>query len=569
MASSTHPFDAAWLALQQPTEKAQVSAISLLPASFAELHTHFSGHVTERWCLSGDRGPERRVQSSVSGDPATGGGDRDLGICNPCAAEPSATWMLEGLKPAEEADPYEFQITALQERGLRGRCPFTGVSVTSRHSFAVTRQVIFYRFETSEVYYVATAHIGDGFPRHAYYFPARDLLVKRDAEAWGVEPGHVALLKAFLVGHASDVVAYLRDTKEGACRAVMIGHPNFAHHLMNELSALQVLVTRGLLGLIDLLLVMREPLGQLEELFPELSAIGVVRVSGGGSSLEPIPVPTFEQLLRRRCFVMNIGARQVPESVVRRIRRVARRHTPVEKQRAIRSAHRRHAPLLWVSVRMHNRTLTDQRETLGALLKVLKRDYPRAGVVIDGFSIAADGEPLLKSNEKELLRQQQVLVETLREDMGSAGPELISTIGCPIWESVLWAGAVDAYLAHHGTLQHKVGWLGNKPGVVHSNPSVLASNNRWVFAIREQGVAPVYLAADLSRDMSGGQGAEYSRSYRIAWSDLYVALQGVLDLCMRDSRRRVSPSLEERYRRLAGSLKQAVRGVLRRLRVVG
>jgi hypothetical protein len=65
--------------------------------------------------------------------------------------------------------------------------------------------------------------------------------------------------------------------------------------------------------------------------------------------------------------------------------------------------------------------------------------------------------------------------------------EVLSLVGLPLLEIALYATIADAYLAHHGSIQHKIGWLGHCHGVVHANRTVLSTPLLWEPALRGPG----------------------------------------------------------------------------------
>jgi hypothetical protein len=42
-----------------------------------------------------------------------------------------------------------------------------------------------------------------------------------------------------------------------------------------------------------------------------------------------------------------------------------------------------------------------------------------------------------------------------------------------------WAHAIDVYVSPFETVQHKVDWLANKPGIIHTNQSLLETHHYW------------------------------------------------------------------------------------------
>lgn len=111
-----------------------------------------------------------------------------------------------------------------------------------------------------------------------------------------------------------------------------------------------------------------------------------------------------------------------------------------------------------------------------------------------------------------------------------------NTVGCTLAESVLWANHVDLYFCHHGTTQHKVGWLANKPGVVHSNQGVLShpaypeAKGCWINCRNA-----IYLPKSSVVDSEVPENYQKAmrkdlKNYYLNWEDAYKELLGLLKL---------------------------------------
>jgi hypothetical protein len=98
------------------------------------------------------------------------------------------------------------------------------------------------------------------------------------------------------------------------------------------------------------------------------------------------------------------------------------------------------------------------------------------------------------------------------------GPSLIDLTGCSLAEGIAHAGYAQFYICHHGTQQHKIGWLYPTPGLVHTNPSITATQPAgWVADQSEIAVAPAYLPIDLvehADTVTERPGQSYFADYR-------------------------------------------------------
>jgi hypothetical protein len=397
-------------------------------------------------------------------------------------------------------DPLRFQIHALEQRRLRAICPFTGSVTEARHTLLANIHVIFYRFVAQEVFYLVTANIGTGYRKHAFYFPKHDLLI-RSGDPWGCDPDDVNELKARVVCHASDCCAYLQeDTRDSA---VCLGYYHFAHHLWNELSGLQRLHDEKLLERVGALLVLYEPLGPIDEIYPEIGPSRISRLADTDH--------LFTSILRNKYFAVRVGGYFIKQEVSDRAFRVSRLRSSAATLETALKARSEYWPLLWIGIRVDSRTWSDPVDGLAHLLVSLSEQYPRLGVVFDGFSVPADHgrdsgkSPAISASLSSLIERERGIVTAVLERVERLSDRQIRTfniIGSSIHEASVWADAIDVYVSPFGTLQHKVGWLRCKPGVVHCNRKLLQQPPpRLVWAASENGIKPRYVSVAAVRDI--------------------------------------------------------------------
>jgi hypothetical protein len=79
---------------------------------------------------------------------------------------------------------------------------------------------------------------------------------------------------------------------------------------------------------------------------------------------------------------------------------------------------------------------------------------------------------------------------------------LVVVSGRDLPEAVVLAGRADYYICHTGTLQHKVAWLHNIPGMVHTNRAGLQPGAaRWLADQLENGLEPSLVAPESVEDL--------------------------------------------------------------------
>ena len=74
-------------------------------------------------------------------------------------------------------------------------------------------------------------------------------------------------------------------------------------------------------------------------------------------------------------------------------------------------------------------------------------------------------------------------------------------IGQHICDAIVWADAIDVYVSSYGSIQHKVGWFANKPGIIHTNHKLLETPARYVWAAVENAIPPQYVSSACITDV--------------------------------------------------------------------
>jgi hypothetical protein len=208
------------------------------------------------------------------------------------------TYNLRKTMRGGHLDPLAFQLRAVNEKTIYAVCPFTGRLVTSHHSLLANINVIFYRFESIQVFYVITAGL-DGFRKNAIYFPQQELVVTT-GRSWTFEEVELIEMQRRMVGSFDACYRYLSNYQASDKKvAVCIGLFHFAHHLWNELPGIHRLVRKGMIDSVDKFLVLREPLGDLQQIFPEIPASKFERKTTNDA--------IFEDIITNDYFVVRIG----------------------------------------------------------------------------------------------------------------------------------------------------------------------------------------------------------------------------------------------------------------------
>jgi hypothetical protein len=406
---------------------------------------------------------------------------------------------------AVDPDHTAFQVEALDQGAIEAVCPVTGRVRHSIHGLLAARnQPIFYWFPAAgdaPALLLAAGREGRGWIKLYLFLPAlRTALLLAEPVRWHGRD-EIDELRAHLLAEHRAVRRCLQRREPPRVTA-LVDNQQFAHHLWNALSGLERLVRfiqQAQPHEPPSLMVCAEPWGPVAALFPELPAAGM--------SVEHLRGPgVIPSALHEHRLLLRVGGTRIGDALVARVRRVAAARVPAavtERAAALRRAHR---PILWVTLRMENRTWVSQVPGLVAIGRRLAADYPQAALVIDGFSVLYRADGGFDNGHGAVIAAEQRAAAAIRAGLDGCLP-VESLVGRPLFEAVVFADIADCYFAHHGSLQHKIGWLGDCPGLVHANGTVLTTPQLWEAArdVREGGTPPTYLDATLVRDVPGAK----------------------------------------------------------------
>lgn len=437
-----------------------------------------------------------------------------------------------------------YQVEILQKGRFELVSPWTGAALAPVDCYIANNSplgfgdlVIAYRFQCVSTFWLITGIVKDGFPINEVFLPETgDVL-------WELYPGVSCNLEVRAKLKA------LEDRIPGdtakAPPVLLLGHPNFAHTIWNELPGLAALEEQGA-RFCDGLTVesLCQPIMSFEDGF-------------GSLGLPHRPVRDLASLLglQPRLYT-RIGSTRISctfrSKLQRTIRRCRSERATGHTERRLHSCH----PVVWLSVRLDSRTAVNQEAFLHELVQRVVARYPRAGIVLDGFAFPDDfanpmyladsgaefeasllgvnGENvislggLLAAREREVTRY---IAKLGRELSGKMGCPVVSTSGLTLTNAIYLAGLADYYVCHAGTLQHKIGWVYNTPGIVHSNTEGIARGaDGWMANQVEGGRKPALLDAGLVSNadttIRAFNQVERNRDYRI--DDIDSAVSQVL-----------------------------------------
>ncbi len=183
-------------------------------------------------------------------------------------------------------------------------------------------------------------------------------------------------------------------------------------------------------------------------------------------------------------------------------------------------------PLVLVTLRLDNRYWIEQAEGIVALVRALRQDHPRLGIVLDGMNhdFVSGWTHAFMSLDAERALAAQIMDGIGRDD------RVFDSIGCSVAESLALASACDLFVAPIGAGMAKYRWIANLPGVAFSNSAWLQPNEfngRLYDFFREGARVAEYLEPDEVADVGGDRGIGRA-NFSLDWRRLHARVSDFL-----------------------------------------
>lgn len=364
------------------------------------------------------------------------------------------------------------QSRAVRERRLLLRDLLTGAECAPFDAVVSFGKVV-YSFGDGELAMLLCLGAGH---RAAYVFlPGRGLLLDLGAKfARPILPPHrIASLSKDLLHRVvteraryADAVATRPDPRAERTVVLQMTIPeNFAHHIWNFHPGVERLIDHGVAGNVaEVRTAGTRFFGSFQELFPEFSGARIVD--------EPRRGVRDPYAFSREHLVVSVGGYFIRRSLVDRIReRVSREEpTPGFPQPPSAGGAPLPGPVIWIGLRVRSRAWADQEQEAARFIDALHLRYPRALVLLDGYSYPMSND-LVSEQWQGSIDELHAVARAIKGNV-RRGDQVVDLVGSTLREAVLWAEATDVYVAPNGTSQHKVGWFSDAPGVVYAPRSL-------------------------------------------------------------------------------------------------
>lgn len=347
-----------------------------------------------------------------------------------------------------------------------------------------------YRFQDRTDIWVMSFQIGLGFPLCALYIHGVYLAY---TQARPPLPAAYAILKRLAPEFDAVAETTLEETVLAEPLAIL-GHPNFAHHMWNELPALNRLRSNTPFSIQTLF----APLGPLTGL--------------------PEPGPFRALRCTRKPYFSPIGGEHLDQQTAQGLTA----HFPAPTKERPQG----NARLIWIAHRDDGRSCENFLEMLKAFDQRVRRVCtPR--YIFDSFSAPEDlqqawYDPVRTAFETRQA-QSDVIFQAMTEAVGGREAVHATTSGLTLTQALALAQDADFYISPVGSIQHKVAWLQSIPGLVHGPHSSMNWHvANWHGQKSQIAVAPCVLPAELVQDTQASAhhpNAARNMNYRITDPD--------------------------------------------------
>ncbi len=393
-----------------------------------------------------------------------------------------------------------FQQSIVETGYIYSVCPRSGKILRSNQSI-MHKDIIFYRFVGSEVFYL-TVHLWQG-DKVYLYFPRTEIIINLRNEVHGINI--IDLINGFkgdCVSQWKVLIDYFSNNhKEIVSLTGLWGSlegGNLGHYFWNEITGIEYLNKNGILSKIERFLVGYYDSFNVSDIFPEVPVEKVIRFANHRECSNFILKNNYCAVRVTDIFIKDYLSEIIHEMALKKCDR--------EFLHKVEEASKAHIPLLWINLRSHSKSWLSQVEGYAKIINTLHKDYPNIGIVFDGFS-----------DEQNIM-----------ESIISLIPPTVRTynaLNCLLYETIVWAYAVDLYIAVLGSGLTLVTWLANKPGVAHSN-TAHCGQQYWWSTVRENAIPPSFVPRELIIDQDAS--LPYC-NYDLDWKIIYSEVKKIME----------------------------------------
>lgn len=406
----------------------------------------------------------------------------------------------------------EFTQSLVEFGYIYAVCPLSGRVVRSNTSFYLERLTLIYRFEGEEVFYIIlNDFIGS---KAALYIPKLNICIAFGGTKKTVTniPQHIAYkiykFQSYAVSNWRDVENYLGNFNKSLVE-VYGTMKNLGHFFWQDVTGIYYLYEQNLLEKIDYFCGGWNQYLNLLSIFPEIPENKILDMS------EMSGEEQFRFMLKNNFLVVRITDAFIKQSVGKRIAQAGYNLCSQEFIEEVRKAKENNNLLLWINVRTHNKVWVDQDENYPKIINSLIDDFSDLSI-----GIVFDGTPDASDSVKKIIEKTKSKVNFYN-----------TNLKIKLYESIVWANNIDAYIAVVGSGLVITSWLTDKPGVAHGDRAHLGQKSFW-YGVKEAGIRPTFLTG---QDIQQLNTKAYG-NYKVNWKIIYKKILNILKKVERQKR---------------------------------
>jgi len=334
--------------------------------------------------------------------------------------------------------------------------PFDKCVLRSNESYYIhlPNSFIFYLFRGQNPFFLVFGDVWNEII--GYYFPVDEIYVPISKNGLNIENA-ICKLKASMISNIANYDKFIQTNKK---KCIIVENNHFAHHIWNELSAIERIINKKLDNFIDTIFVLAQPLGGLKDIFKEIS--NKVKV------IDKTNIDLFEEkLIKENYQTLPLGDAFISKSLINKIKICTKKSVSEKLKNEVNNFASETEFRLWISLRTGAKTWTDQIEGYAAIIENISQIHSKIGVIIDGYSMPffTEGNRKIRS----AIKKERKFVGKLIGYLELKKICFKVLIGGRIDEALYWGRIADYYIVHQGTIQHKIAWFYNCPGYIHTN----------------------------------------------------------------------------------------------------
>lgn len=425
--------------------------------------------------------------------------------------------------------PPSYQQSLVETGYIYTICPFSGKVLRSNQSFVINHQEnpakqrghdlqgFCYRFLGKEIFYLIV-----GCPngeKLLVYFPKLELIISLNNLIGFARPiESMNKLKSNMVSYWREVKSYLSTEAKQVVNVIGLGF-NMGHYLWQDLVGIDVLRENGILHKLDKILVGPGDYFSSKGIFPEIPADKFIEVEDVSD--------VFKKVIENNYVALRVNGIFIKEQLIERIFLSCYHKCSQEFLQKIEQAKQQCFPLLafQIKARQSRRVWLSQIEGIANIINRLYAEYPKLGIVFDGWSIT--GKEDESSCCRSMIDAEQSIVEAIIELIHKDIP-VYSAVGATTYETVVWwCDAINLHISHAGSGLTYSSWIGNEPGLVHGMARMLNGLGHQVTtsSFRENLIPQVLVSSDQIKDDHDN----YEIDWRVIYDKFLTIIKDVFD----------------------------------------